>query len=39
MKIIAKILMLIVAVSALAGCIDKDEGKMQGNKAAGEVTK
>ncbi len=39
MKTITKLLMVILAVSALTACIDKDEGKMQGNKAAGEVTK
>lgn len=39
MKIISKILMLLIAVAALTACIDKDEGKMQGNKAASEVTK
>lgn len=39
MKIIAQFLMLIVAVVALTGCIDQDEGKMQGGKAAQEVTK
>lgn len=39
MKMIAKLIMVLVAVSALTACIDKDEGKMQGNKAAGEVTK
>lgn len=39
MKIISQTLMLIIAVVALTGCIDKDEGKMQGNKAAAEVVK
>jgi hypothetical protein len=39
MKIISHTLMLIIAVVALTGCIDQDEGKMQGNKAASEVTK
>jgi outer membrane murein-binding lipoprotein Lpp len=39
MKIISQLLALIVAVAALSGCIDQDEGKMQGNKAASEVTK
>lgn len=39
MKIISQLLMLIIAVVTLTGCIDKDEGKMQGNKAAAEVTK
>jgi uncharacterized lipoprotein YehR (DUF1307 family) len=39
MKIIGQMLMLIIAVVTLTGCIDKDEGKMQGNKAASEVTK
>lgn len=38
MKIISKLLMLIIAVVALTGCIGKDEGKMQGNKAADAVT-
>jgi hypothetical protein len=39
MKTIARFLMFIVAVAALTGCIDQDEGKMQGGKAAQEVTK
>jgi hypothetical protein len=39
MKIITQTLMLIIAIAALTGCIDQDEGKMQGNKAASEVTK
>lgn len=39
MKTISKVLMLIIAVSALVGCIDKDEGKMQGNKASDAITK
>jgi hypothetical protein len=39
MKIITKTLMLMIAIAALAGCIDQDEGKMQGGKAASEVTK
>lgn len=39
MKIITKLLMIMIAVSALTACIDKDEGKMQGNKAASDVTK
>jgi hypothetical protein len=39
MKIIAQALMLIIAIVALTGCIDQDEGKMQGNKAASEITK
>lgn len=39
MKMITKVLMLLLAVSALTACIDKDEGKMQGNQAASEVTK
>ena len=39
MKIISKVIMLIIAVSALTACIDKDEGKMQGNQAAQQVTK
>lgn len=38
MKIISKLLMLLIAVVALTGCIGKDEGKMQGNKAADAVT-
>lgn len=37
MKTISKILMVIIAVASLTACIDQDEGKMQGNKAAGEV--
>jgi hypothetical protein len=39
MKIITKLLMLTIAIFALTACIDSDEGKMQGNKAASEVTK
>lgn len=39
MKLISKLLMLIVAVAALTACIDKDEGKMQGNKASDAITK
>ncbi len=38
MKTIAKLFMILVAVSALTACIDSDSGKMQGNKAAGDVT-
>jgi hypothetical protein len=38
MKTISKILLVMMAVASLTACIDKDEGKMQGNKAAGEVT-
>jgi hypothetical protein len=39
MKIISKLLILIIAAASLTACIDKDEGKMQGNKAAAEVVK
>jgi hypothetical protein len=39
MKTIIKILMLVIAAASLTACIDKDEGKMQGNKAAEQVTK
>jgi uncharacterized lipoprotein YehR (DUF1307 family) len=39
MKTIAQVLMLIIAVVTLSGCIDKDEGKMQGNKASDAITK
>ncbi len=39
MKIITKILLVMIAAASLTACIDSDEGKMQGNKAAGEVTK
>jgi hypothetical protein len=39
MKIISKLLMLIITIAALSACIDQDAGKMQGNKAAEEVTK
>ena len=39
MKIIRNTLMLVIAVVALSGCIDQDEGKMQGGKAASETTK
>ena len=39
MKTICKLLILISAIVTLAGCIDKDEGKMQGNKASDAITK
>lgn len=39
MKIVSKLLVLLIALASLTACIDQDEGKMQGNKAAGEVTK
>jgi hypothetical protein len=39
MKIICKLLILVAAVVTLAGCIDQDEGKMQGNKASDAITK
>lgn len=39
MKIITKILLIMIATVSLTACIDSDEGKMQGNKAASEVTK
>jgi hypothetical protein len=39
MKTIIKILMVMVVATSLTACIDKDEGKMQGNKAAEQVTK
>lgn len=39
MKTIGKLLMLIIAIASLTACIDKDEGKMQGNKASDAITK
>jgi hypothetical protein len=39
MKMISKLLLLIIAVASLTACIDKDEGKMQGNKASDAITK
>jgi len=39
MKTISKLLVIIVAVASLTACIGSDEGKMQGNKAAADVTK
>jgi len=39
MKTIGKILVVIIAVASLTACIGSDEGKMQGNKAAADVTK
>ena len=39
MKSFSKLLMLVIAVAALTACIDKDEGKMQGNKASDAITK
>lgn len=39
MKMIAKILLIMIATVSLTACIDQDEGKMQGNKAAENVTK
>jgi hypothetical protein len=39
MKIIVNTLLLIIAIVTLSGCIDQDEGKMQGGKAASDVTK
>lgn len=39
MKIMSQLLILVIAIVTLTGCIGKDEGKMQGNKAAAEVTK
>lgn len=39
MKIMSKILILIIAAASLTACIDADEGKMQGNKAADAITK
>lgn len=39
MKILSKLLILILTVAALTACIDKDEGKMQGNKASDAITK
>ena len=39
MKMIAQSLLLIIAITTLIGCIDQDEGKMQGGKAASEVTR
>jgi hypothetical protein len=39
MNIISKLFILIISIAALGGCIDQDQGKMQGGKAATEVTK
>jgi hypothetical protein len=39
MKNISLLILLIITVAALSGCIDQDQGKMQGGKAATEVTK
>jgi len=39
MKTIAKILLIMIAAVSLTACIDQDAGKMQGNKAAENVTK
>jgi hypothetical protein len=39
MKIVSHILILIIAVVTLTGCINQDEGKMQGNKASDALTK
>jgi uncharacterized lipoprotein YehR (DUF1307 family) len=39
MKMISKLLLVIIAAVSLTACIDSDEGKMQGNKAAENVTK
>ncbi len=38
MKMISKLLLVMIALASLTACIDSDEGKMQGNKAAGDVT-
>lgn len=38
MKIISKLLMLIIAVASLTACIGSDEGKMQGGRAASDLT-
>jgi PBP1b-binding outer membrane lipoprotein LpoB len=39
MKSFSKILAIIITALALTACIGQDEGKMQGNKAAEQVTK
>lgn len=38
MKTLCQLLVLLTVVASLTGCIDADQGKMQGNKAAGDVT-
>ncbi len=39
MKSLSKVLLIIIAALALTACIGQDEGKMQGNKSAEQVTK